>query len=159
MNQAASTRLPWQDRWTRPSLEALLQPLSEQQRKVCERLIEGIEQFEGMHWHFAWHGRAWKWTLQFDLYDQAGGLIGPIAYLVPNPDFVELCMPLKESTIEQVNFKRLQKFVRDGLRAAKCAVTLHWAIFNPTAMSEADQLLDLVKRVHKVLTAEQAGTA
>jgi hypothetical protein len=155
MNQAASKRLPWLDRWTQPSLEQLLQPLSDQQRSIAERLIEGMEKFEGVHWHFAWHGRAWKWTLQFDLYDAEGGFIGPIAYIVPNPETFEFCMPLKEQTIEQVNLKRLQRFVRDGLRAAKCAVTLHWAVFHPTAGTETEQLLDLVKRVHKVLYHQQ----
>jgi hypothetical protein len=159
MNQTAAKRLPWEDRWAQPTLEQLTQPLNEQQRKVCQRLLDGLDQFEGLHWHFAWHGRAWKWTLQFDLYDSEGQFIGPLVYIVPNPDLFEFCMPMKEATIEQVNLKRLQKFVRDGLRAAKCAVSLHWAIFHPTAATETDQLLDLVKRVHKVLrTQDNNGT-
>jgi hypothetical protein len=156
MNQTASPRLPWQDRWHEPSYEQLVSPLSEQQRKVFDRLVEGIAEFEGVDWYFAWHGRAWKWTLQFDLYDDQQQLIGPLVYLVPNPDQLEFCMPLKEATIQQVNLKRLHKFVRDGLRAAKCAVELHWAFFHPTAGTEADQLLDLVKRVRKVLRGEQS---
>jgi hypothetical protein len=157
MNQAASQRLPWQDRWQQPTYEQLAASLSDQQRKVFDRLAEGIEQFDGVHWDFAWHGRAWKWTLQFDLYDDQQNLIGPLVYLVPNPDQLEFCMPLKEDTIHQVNLKRLQKFVRDGLRAAKCAVEMHWAFFHPTAVTEADQLLDLVKRVRKVLRGENTN--
>ena len=156
MSQPASSRHPWEDRWHEPTLDQLNEPLKEGQRRVVQRLIEGVEAFDGVDWHFAWHGRAWKWTIQFDLYDASGQLIGPIAYLVPNPDLVELCLPLKEETIHQVNLKRLHKFVRDGVRAAKCAVELHWAVFNPTAVSEADQLVDLVKRVRKVLRGEPA---
>lgn len=154
MNQAATSRLHWEDRWNQPTLEQLTGALKDHNRKIVERLVEGVEAYEGVHRHFAWHGRAWKWTIQFDLYDAEGKLIGPVAYIVPNPETPEFCMPLKEQTIQQVNLKRLNKFVRDGVRAAKCAVELHWAIFNPTAVTEADQLLDLFKRVYKVLREE-----
>jgi hypothetical protein len=156
MNQTQSTpRLPWQDRWQQPSLEQLTEPLSEQQQRIIHRLIEGIDSFEGIERHFAWHGRSWKWTIQCDLYDAQGEPIGPLVYLVPNPDALEFCMPLKEDTIHQINLKPCNRFVRDGVRAAKCAVTMHWAIFHPTAVTEADHLLDLVNRVHKVLRPKQ----
>jgi len=157
MSQAATPRHPWEDRWHEPTLEQLTEPLKEHQQRVVQRLIEGIEAFDGIERRFAWHGRAWKWTLQFDLVDAEGNPLGTIAYLVPNPNLVELCLPLKEQTIQQVNLKRLNKFVRDGIRAAKCAVELHWAVFNPTAVTEADQLVDLVKRVRKVLRGEPAN--
>jgi len=157
MNQVASQRLPWHDRWQQPSLQQLTSALGEQQQKVFDQLVKGVERFDGIHWHFVWHGRSWKWTLQFDLYDANGEFIGPILYLVPNPAQIEFCMPLRETTIEQVNIKRLQKFVRDGLRAAKCAVEYHWAFFHPTAGTEAEQLVDLVKRVRKVLRGEQTS--
>jgi hypothetical protein len=154
MNRSAiKTRLPWEDRWTTPSLRQLVHDCEEQRRKVVETLIEQLSGFEGVSQTLLWYGAAWKWTLQFDLQTSSSKQPIILAYLVPKPEAPLLCIPLSKEIIEQLPIRRLNKTVRDGIRSAKCAVEIHWAIWTPSAMTEVEAMVDLIKRKHKLLTA------
>jgi len=142
---------PWEDRWAQPELEQLLAPLDEQRRKVVDILIEMIGDYEGVHLSVIWHGTAWKWTLQFSLYGPDGNLIDTLAYLVPKPEAPVLCVPLRPSTVEKLPLKRLNRYIRDGIRVAKRAVDIYWAVWTPTAVTETDHLRDLIKRRYKLM--------
>lgn len=150
---------PWEDRWVQPELEQLLAPLDEQRRKVVDILIEQIGAFPGVHQKLIWHGTAWRWTLQFSLYAEDGKLIDTFAYLVPNPQTPVICIPLKPETVEKLPLKRLNRYIRDGIRVAKRAVDIYWAVWTPTAVTETEHLMDLIKRRHKLMMARQAEAA
>jgi hypothetical protein len=49
--------------------------------------------------------------------------------------------------------RRLNRYIRDSIRLAKRAVDLYWATWTPTAMTEVEHLVDLVKRKRKALVA------
>lgn len=149
--QAITGRQPWEDRWGQPDPEQLLEPFEDHPRKILTTLIEQIEAYEEVSKRLLWHGESWKWCWQFDL--QPEGRKGHVmAYLVPNPQVPLLCIPLNDDLVGQLPMRRLNRYIRDGIRNAKCAVKVHWATWSPTAMTEAEQLLDLVKRKHKLLT-------
>lgn len=150
---------PWEDRWVQPNLEQLLAPLDEQRRKVVDILIEQIGAFPGVDQKLIWHGTAWRWTLQFSLYGEDGKLIDTLAYLVPNPQTPVICIPLKPQTVEKLPLKRLNRYIRDGIRVAKRAVDIYWAVWTPTAVTETEHLMDLVKRRHKLMMARQSEAA
>ena len=145
---------PWEDRWAQPELEQLLAPLDEQRRKVVDIMIEQINEFEGVDMSIIWHGTAWKWTLQFSLYDPDGNLIDTLAYLVPKPDAPVFCVPLRTQTVEKLPLKRLNRYIRDGIRVAKRAVDIYWAVWTPSAVTETEHLRDLIKRRHKIMLAD-----
>jgi len=144
-------KTPWEDRWAKPELEQLLAPLDEQRRKVVDILIELIKSFDGVALSVIWHGTAWKWTLQFSLYDTDGNLIDTLAYLVPKPEVPVLCVPLRAKTVEKLPLKRLNRYVRDSIRVSKRAVDIYWAVWTPSAVTETDHLRDLIKRCHKIM--------
>ena len=144
---------PWEDRWAMPEVEQLLGPIEEQRRKVVDILIKQITAYPGVHQPLIWHGTGWKWTLQFSLYAEDGELIDTMAYLVPNPESPVLCIPLKPSTVEKLPLKRLNRYIRDAIRVAKRAVDIYWAVWTPTAVTETEHLMDLIKRRHKIMMA------
>lgn len=150
---------PWEDRWNKPKVEQLLAPLEEQRRKVVDILIKQMLAFPGVHQTLIWHGSSWRWTLQFSLYDPDGKLVHTLAYLVPYPETPVLCIPLRPETIEKLPIKRLNRYVRDGIRLAKRAVDIHWAVWTPSAVTETEHLMDLIKRRHKILLAPPADKA
>lgn len=152
-------RLPWEDRWVTPTVEQLLEPLKDQQKKIVPELIERVMGFEGVTQRLVWHGTAWRWTLEFALADEKGNDLGPMVYLVPNPAGAIFCMPLHGETIEALPMKRLNKYVREAIREAKCAVEIHWCIWTPSAQTEVEHLTDLIKRVHKIAVGKAIGTA
>jgi len=150
---APVARSCWENRWTQPSFEQVFEPFQEDRRKHLTMLLEGFGQFAGVEKRLVWHGDAWRWTVEFILVTEDGRDLGILAYLVPNPDGLVLCIPLLAEQVDGLPFKRLNKFVREGIRLAKVAVEQHWCKWNPTAMSECDHLIDLFKRKYKMLIA------
>lgn len=145
-------RKAWEDRWQQPDPEQLLEVYDVHPRKIFTTLMEQIEAYEGVSKSLLWHGESWKWCWQFDLNKDGNGQPMAMAYLVPNPVTPQLCIPLNDDLVSKLPMRRLNRYIRDGIRNAKCAVQVHWATWVPTAMTEAEQLLDLVKRKHKLLT-------
>lgn len=153
MSAKATTRLPWEDRWTTPTLDQLLEPIEENRRKVIETLIERITAYEGVTTNIAWHGVSWRWTLELNL--TLGEQTRPFVYIVPRPETPQVCIPMSQAVTDRLPFKRLNRFIRDGIRSAKCAVNTQWAKWTPSAGTEIEHLMDLVKRLHKMYSADQ----
>jgi hypothetical protein len=160
----AQTRLPWQDRWTRPNLDQLLQPLNHQQRRYFQQLIDQLDGYENVERELIWYGDSWKWTISYVFKttntngrttrrgsDPGEGQI--LCYLVPKTDQPLVCVPMADEQIQKLPMRRLGKFIRDGIKSAKCAVATHWATWTPTARTETELLGDLLKRKFKMLGA------
>lgn len=159
MSRPAQKRLPWQDRWTQPTVPQLLGPVEETRRKLVENLITHIEAFEGVERDVVWYGASWKWTLEFRLKLNEGEDGEVLAYIVPSPQAPIVCIPLTEEVITKIPIRRLNRYIRDVLRSCKRAVDLHWAMWTPMNNVELEQLVDLIKRKHKLLRAaeQQSG--
>ena len=151
-------RLNWEDRWSTPSLDQLLEPFQEDQRDLANSLIERIRLYDGVTECYKWYGTAWKWTVQFDVQDQKGKHLDTLTFLVPDPACPLVCIPLTEPALNQLPMRRLSKFIREGIRGAKRAVEVYWAYWQPSNQTEIDGLLDLAKRKHKILLAKVIGT-
>lgn len=151
---AEPTRSAWEDRWTPPTFEQLMAPQKEQHLNLLHELLNRLEAFEGVEKAIIWHGTAWKWTIEYSLNTPDGPTPEPLAYFVPDPESPVFCMPLREELIAKLPMKRLNRYIRDGIRGAKCAVQIHWAKWSPTAMTEVEHLTDLIKRKHKILTGQ-----
>ncbi len=157
MTKPAETARPaWTDRWNPPTFEQLMAPQKEQHFNLLSKLLENIGLFEGVESSIVWYGSAWKWTIEYRLTGEGQAAAEPLAYFVPDPESPILCIPLREQMIAQLPMKRLNRYIRDGIRSAKCAVEVHWARWSPTAMTEVEHLTDLIKRKHKMITAGNA---
>lgn len=159
MNAAAPTRqIAWEDRWIEPTVEQLLEPFNDPaRRKILDTLLEKLGNFSGVESKLVWYGTAWRWTVMYSLYDEDHNQIDVMGYFVPNPTAPIVCIPMREAVIAKLPIKRLNRYIRDGIRSAKCAVELHWAMWNPSAGTEVDHLADLFKRKHKILLAANAS--
>lgn len=147
-------RPAWENRWNTPTFEELLIVQKEQHQNLLNKLLESIEAFEGISSSIVWYGSAWKWTIEYAFTDDDADTTEPLAYFVPDPEAPILCIPLREEMIDQLPLKRLNRYIREGVRGAKCAVQIHWAKWTPTAMTEVEYLLDLIKRKHKMVTGK-----
>jgi len=155
MSRPAQTARPaWEDRWNPPTFEQLMAPQKEQHQNLLNRLLEVIGAYDGVESSIIWYGTAWKWTVQYSVDPAVGSTTEPMAYFVPDPEAPILCIPLRKEMIAQLPMKRLNRYIREGVRGAKCAVEIHWAKWTPTAMTEVEHLLDLIKRKHKMVTGQ-----
>jgi len=153
MNQqtATKTRLPWEDRWSEPELNQLVKPIDDQPRRAFSTLISNIDGLERVGRALTWYGPAWKWTIEYQLLGQNGEAVQVLAYLVPRNSGPLVCVPLTNNVIGHLPMRRLNKFFRNGIRSAKCAVEIQWAVWNLSASTEVIHLMDLIKRKHKIL--------
>ncbi|MCX5663002.1 MAG: hypothetical protein NTW19_25230 [Planctomycetota bacterium] len=165
VNQAAQ-RLAWNDRWTQPTLEQLLSPLKMHHRRTLQYVMDGLAELEGVNQSILWYGEAWKWTIHYPLpahpVPKGSKVVAEessLCYLVPRVEGPMVCVPLSDAVLGQIPVARLNKFVRDGIKLAKWAVAIHWATWTPATQAEALQIIDLLKRRHKLAMAAQAQPA
>jgi len=149
--KAPVARSPWENRWEEPSLEELIAPYQDNAKKVIDLLLEQLDSLEDVERSIRWHGVAWKWTIQYSLADEAVEDDRPLCYLVPKPEQLVVSIPMTQGVIATLPMRRLNRYVRDSIRSAKRAVELYWATWTPTAMTEVEHLVDLVKRKRKAL--------
>lgn len=155
-------RLPWENRWTLPEMGDLIQPIQEQSRKALRTLMDQVASLEGLDHRLHWYGPAWRWTIEYRLQMEVGvGEQQPEAfcYLVPNAERPVVCVPLTNGQVDTLPMRRLNKLVRNGIRSAKCAVSVHWATWNLMASAEVPHLFDLIKRKRKFLVAAVESAA
>ena len=150
----ATNRLAWSDRWSQPSLPQLLDPLKSHQRKIVNTLLDQLGQIEQTERSIIWYGPAWKWTIHYALIIPPSKGSKPadpstLCYLVPKVEAPCICVPLSDEMIGHLPMTRLSRFIRDGIKMAKCAVAIHWACWTPGSQSEVAQIMELVKRRHK----------
>lgn len=155
MNKAAiPKRSVWEDRWSEPTADQLLETLKEHHRKPIEWLMEQVHTLDGIEQQLRWYGKAWKWTIELTFRDADGNDLGVLAYIVPNPETPVVSVPLQHETYNELPMRRLNKYIREGVRSAKCAVELYWAGWTPTSKSDAEHLFDLIKRKHRMRRGE-----
>ena len=151
MTTAPIQLLPWQDRWTNPSLYELLEPLEDQHRGALDSLLEKIEGYETLDKSLVWLGQSWHWTIQYRLLDPRGNELDTLCYIVPNHITPKVCVPLTDKVLQQIPFRRLAKLVRLAIIDAKRPVAVYWVTLNLTASYEVDPIFDLIKRKHNIL--------
>ena len=155
-------RLPWQNRWSSPAMDDLIQPIQDQSRKALSTLMDQIAGLDGLEQRLCWNGPSWRWTIEYRLeHPPKSEEEEPeaVCYLVPNAERPVVCVPLTNAVVEKLPMRRLNKLVRNGIRSAKCAVSVHWATWNLTASAEVPHLFDLIKRKRKLLaTAAEAAS-
>ena len=142
--------LPWQNRWTEPSLEQLLEPQKEQAGESLRSFIDQALEIEGAAVRIRWYGTAWKWAIVID----AGQDLGDLAFVVPNPETPAIAVALEPGLYQGLGTKRLSKYIRDELRSAKWAYESYWTRFSPTNKSDVEALIDLIRRKHKHLATK-----
>lgn len=75
-----------------------------------------------------------------------------LCYLVPDANMPLLCIPMTDGFIEALPEKRLRKFIKEGIRSAKCAVQIRWATWSPSSDLETSMLTDLLRRKYDFAT-------
>lgn len=143
--------LAWADRWHEPEVPALVSMLKSHQQRNSEMFMSYLDENPKLHRRIVWYAGGWNWTIHYRYDDGQGTEMDNFGFVVPNPEQPLFCIPLTSAMVEVIPLRRLSKFIRDGIRSAKCAVDLHWAMWTPGPESEANQLLDLLKRKIRLL--------
>lgn len=147
----------WSDRWAPPTADDLMAALVEPASLVIPKLLAAAyDNVADLQQEVIWHGSSWRWTLQFTAPCTLPGCDERdiLFYFVPNPNEPLICMPLRPEHLQFMPIRRLNRYVRDGIRSAKWAVDVRWGKWTPTANTEIEHLGDLIKRKGKILIGE-----
>ena len=156
-------QLPWENRWQQPDINTLVNQLEPPRSETFQNFMNGLRQWEQLEENMIWAGDGWKWTAEFNLAGHKGHATGPdnpdaFAYVVcdPRPEPVRpmLAIPLSNELIAHVPFRRLNRYIRDGIKSAKLSVDIVWGVWSPGANTEVEHLLDLCKRKIRFLTGD-----
>lgn len=149
-----SRRSAWLDRWNQPNAEQLIEALKPHQVRNFGKMIAAMKLMAGVRQELIWYGASWKWTLHFFVGDDSEDEANTLCYIVPNTESPVISVPYTLEFVSGLPSRRLSKFIRDGIRASKCAVSYHWATWTPGLDNEVTMLIDLLKRKHKQLCGE-----
>lgn len=150
-NSTLTTRHAWHDRWSQPTLPNLLDALKEHHQRHLRKLIDQVGEMEKVDQAVVWYGPSWKWTLHCTV--RVGKASETLCYIVPNHEAPVVSVPLTETIIASLP-RKVSKYIREGIRLAKCAVKIHWASWTPATDIEVEQLLDLIRRKHAELSGK-----
>lgn len=119
-------------------------------------VLEELAGWDDLEQKVIWYGPGWNWTIQFQLKAKHDLESDILCYIVPKVDGPMVCVPLSDREIERLPIKRLNKLIRNGIRVAKCAVAIHWAVWSPANQTEVGHVIDLLRRKRKAAVAASA---
>lgn len=150
-------RSVWADKFREPSGEALLDGLSGKVESAVAELVRGGSMaMNGVSEQVKWLATPWRWTM---VYSCELDPTRALAYLIPDPSKVQVCVPLTMSMIQSMPLKRLKKGIRDGIIYSKVVADTFWPTWELANRAAAEDVLDLIARKHKYITAGQAQMA
>jgi hypothetical protein len=146
----------WSDKFRIPSAEELREGLAQQIRPVLDEGRQRLGELSGVSESLVWQGVPWRWTFVY-----AGGEHGEraAAYLIPDPQRLQVCVPLNQEQIEQFPLKRMKKSIRDGIVYARNVGGVWWPTWEIPTAGALGEVLDLLARKNRLTAAGQTVEA
>ncbi len=143
LDEPVITGLPWHDEFNKPSAEDLFAPYDKTNGGFFTALREHLLSFEGVTEEIEWHGLPWRWCF---VYSHPGDTERPMAYLVPNPRFPVLSIPMPYEMVCSLPMRRLRKYIREEINPKRCIGTTYWSSWEVSNNPQLDDTKDIAKR-------------
>lgn len=137
----AKSRSLWEDRFTRPTVEALLAEIPKPGVTLIEGFRDALVAEGTLAEGLSWQGIPWRWSLTYS----DGRRLA--AYIVPNPAKPGVCVPIPAGFLASLPPRKLSKTVREVVASSPAVAGTNWAQFDLTSKTMADELLLLVQVV------------
>ncbi len=143
----------WEDRFNKPTIDQLRKSLDRETMRILDRMRKRLLQLDECNESVDWFGQAWKWSIVY----RTSGADDPVAMLIPNPEDVQLAIPLDPDLAELLAGRKLKRTVRDGLDLAREPFDTNWGIWSLNPPHLIDDLQDLVARKLDHLATKAVG--
>jgi len=147
---AYTMRSCWENKFEEPTIDDLRSGFGKQLGGLVDAGRERLNSYEGMQESLSWLGVPWRWTVVYSL---PGADDRPVAYLVLDPHKPQISIPMSAEMVESIPMHRLKKHVRDGVLLSRKVVGIYWSTWELTSRSQLQDILELVNRKIKLLTA------
>lgn len=145
-------RSPWEDRFTRPTIDTLLAALEPEVVEVAETLRKALGTEHGLQERLEWCGVPWKWSLTYRATRAAGD--DALAYLVPNPESPTAVFRLTHEQFNTLPLRKLSRHVREGLAPTRLVAGICWPEWRFQTATQADDLIELFGLLHSLAPTE-----
>lgn len=145
------SKLPWADKFHAPSLAQIKSHYSKDKLSLFEHVRQRLLQVEGVREEILWQGVPWRWTLVYNL-EGDDGPAKAWAYLVPDPERLQVCVTLTADQVLGVGVKRLKKWVRDGIVFARSVGGVCWPTYEIAVRQQADDVFELIDRKQRAIS-------
>ena len=144
----------WSDKFRMPGADELRAGLPKHLQQVLDDARERLTGLDEVSESLVWQGVPWRWTF---IYPCAAGEPGrAMVYLVPDPQRLQICVPLAQEQIEQLPVKKLKKSIRDGVVFARNVAGVWWPTWDVASKTALDEVFELVHRKHRMLVGAEA---
>lgn len=134
-------RSPWSDYFNEPTLQQLREGYDEEPIKLFDTVMKKLGEFKAHSQKMTWYGDGWHWSISYYADDRET----PLVIIIPNPEDLQLAMPLDRAFINSLDYKQIKKTIRDGLDLANDPFDTNWGIWTIESANILDDLVDLVK--------------
>lgn len=148
-------RVAWADQFLVPTQHELRSGLGKHAQAVLDcarlRLLDHPRVTEST----AWHGVPWRWTLVYSVPQGKPGFKGgpspALAYIVPEPTRLQMCVPLDVTQIESLPIRTMSKGLREGILVARSVAGVWWGTWEIPSKSALEEVLTLVSAKHELV--------
>lgn len=161
-------RPAWSNRFRAPSPDELRAQMPKPALAVFDDARARLMACVGVAEFVCWQGVPWRWTLMYsqpvssavppggagrEPPDAAATSASVLAYLIPDPQRLQICVPLNTEHLTAMPLKRMKKWIRDGLVFSRAVGGTCWPTWDLTATTQLDDVADLIVRKHKLSLA------
>ncbi len=147
-------RDPWQDRFSAPTIDTLLEQINPQLRPLFDAAREGLAALPDAGERLGWHGLPWRWSLTYE----TPGADSPAAFLVPRPARPSIAVPFEIESIRELPLRRVSKAVRDVMAHAANVGGVIWPEWDLVSANQVNEVLTLTRK-RLELTKAATGAA
>jgi len=133
-------RCPWEDRFTRPTLDLLLARYQPQPRSLADQALTELAQITTVQPALEWLGPSWRWSLAYRLPAETE----PACYFVPTPDWPSIALPVPLPIAEDILSRRSSsKYLREVILHATQVGQTRWAQWSLQGKAQLADVLRL----------------
>ncbi len=135
------TRLPWFDAFNEPTPQDLRRPYDADRTKLFDAARTRLSGVGKLTEKMVWFGDGWHWSIGYLTPKQDE----PAAIIIPNPEDLQLAMPLNRDFLGDLDLNQVKKSLREGLELAREPFETHWGIWSIDQVSLIDDVIELLE--------------
>ncbi len=144
------TKSAWNDKFRQPTEDELRAGLSKPLQQVFDDARERLVELDGESESLVWQGVPWRWTFVYTI--EGAGESRALAYVIPDPARLQICVPLTNEMVEKLPLKRMKKSIRDGVVFARHVAGVSWPTWDIPTATALDEVFELVARKHAMIS-------
>lgn len=150
-------KTPWTDKFRVPSIDELRHAIAKPNQRLFSSIRSDIGELADVSERLTWQGVPWRWTLAFSCGGESVDVGRALAYVIPDPSRLQICVPVTQEQLEHLPLKRMKKGVRDGVVFARSVAGVWWPTWDVPTEGAFEEVMELLGRKHKLVVAAAAG--